>query len=276
MSDELRERLQGAWKGKRTISMPMPNEPGKRVVGYVIEWDKSFPLAPGIILESLSDATAGGEYVLVPREPTEAMIEAAIAAVAGPSVSTRAYKRKIYKAMLAAATASSPVVAQGNITFDELMAQQTPEVRVAIEVERERDLLANAIRSAAVKAGIVDPDAPLTGPQLLMLCDNLATAPQASAEGADGLIRDLIAECDRAVKQAGGDGPYETCFREVLQRHALTAKPAPEGGEEAPEVLATIDRAHDNYMRGNIDATTRDYLIEKARKAAAQPVQEGR
>lgn len=32
-----------------------------------------------------------------------------------------------------------------------------------------------------------------------------------------------------------------------------------------------IGRAHDNYMRGNIDATTRDYLIEKASREHADP-----
>ncbi len=45
------------------------------------------------------------------------------------------------------------------------------------------------------------------------------------------------------------------------------------------EIQQRIDAAHDHYMRGNIDATTRDHLIEKAKRAAlaaerpaAQPV----
>lgn len=42
------------------------------------------------------------------------------------------------------------------------------------EVKHERDELAKAIRDAAVKAGIIRPGTNLTGPMLLMLCDNLA------------------------------------------------------------------------------------------------------
>ncbi len=43
------------------------------------------------------------------------------------------------------------------------------------QVKRERDLLAEAIRNAAVDAGIISPDVSLTGPMLLLLCDDLAT-----------------------------------------------------------------------------------------------------
>jgi|GEM_PF-4531587 len=42
------------------------------------------------------------------------------------------------------------------------------------DVQQERDDLANAIAAAAVKAGIISADTSLTGPQLVMLCDNLA------------------------------------------------------------------------------------------------------
>jgi hypothetical protein len=48
-------------------------------------------------------------------------------------------------------------------------------------VEHERDMLANAIRDAAVKAGICRDDVSLTGPHLLMLCDDLATAAPAGS-----------------------------------------------------------------------------------------------
>lgn len=43
-------------------------------------------------------------------------------------------------------------------------------------LRRERDLLGAAIRNAATKAGIVSADASLTGPMLIMLCDDLANA----------------------------------------------------------------------------------------------------
>ena len=42
------------------------------------------------------------------------------------------------------------------------------------DVQQERDDLANAIAAAAVKAGIISAGTSLTGPQLVMLCDNLA------------------------------------------------------------------------------------------------------
>lgn len=41
-------------------------------------------------------------------------------------------------------------------------------------VEQQRDMLAQAIRDAAVKAGIARADADMTGPMLLMLCDDMA------------------------------------------------------------------------------------------------------
>ena len=60
-----------------------------------------------------------------------------------------------------------------------------------------RDALAKAIRDAAVKAGICRADVALTGPQLLMLCDDMATAlrpndqshrgAQGSSRGSGGL-----------------------------------------------------------------------------------------
>mgnify|MGYP006921420734 CR=1 FL=1 len=46
----------------------------------------------------------------------------------------------------------------------------------ASELKTERDALAKAIRDAAVKAGICRAGVALTGPQLLMLCDDMATA----------------------------------------------------------------------------------------------------
>lgn len=41
-------------------------------------------------------------------------------------------------------------------------------------IEQQRDMLARAIRDAAVKAGIARADADMTGPMLLMLCDDMA------------------------------------------------------------------------------------------------------
>lgn len=40
-------------------------------------------------------------------------------------------------------------------------------------VEEQRDLLASAIGEALVKAGMIDPNMPLTGPQLIFFLDQL-------------------------------------------------------------------------------------------------------
>lgn len=40
-------------------------------------------------------------------------------------------------------------------------------------LEQERNQLATAIRNAAVKRGIISEDVSLTGPHLLMLCNDL-------------------------------------------------------------------------------------------------------
>lgn len=44
------------------------------------------------------------------------------------------------------------------------------------QVVRERDSLGKAIAEAAIERGIIDGTQPLTGPQLLMLCNDLAKA----------------------------------------------------------------------------------------------------
>ena len=43
------------------------------------------------------------------------------------------------------------------------------------QAEKERDLLADAIHKAAVKRGIIQGGTPLSGPQLLMLCEQLGS-----------------------------------------------------------------------------------------------------
>lgn len=47
------------------------------------------------------------------------------------------------------------------------------------EFARQRDLLAEAIRNAALEAGIINDEVPLDGPQLLMVLDDMAQSIQA-------------------------------------------------------------------------------------------------
>ena len=45
-----------------------------------------------------------------------------------------------------------------------------------IQLRHERDCLADAIAQAAIRVGIIDGSMALTGPQLILLCNNLAEA----------------------------------------------------------------------------------------------------
>lgn len=49
-----------------------------------------------------------------------------------------------------------------------------------MDAERERDLLAEAIGRAAVESGIYRDGVAMTGPQLLMACDDMAKAIKSS------------------------------------------------------------------------------------------------
>ena len=54
------------------------------------------------------------------------------------------------------------------------MATHTQDVEsLDAPVEQQRDLLASAIGEALVKAGMISPNTPLTGPQLLYFLDQL-------------------------------------------------------------------------------------------------------
>lgn len=62
------------------------------------------------------------------------------------------------------------------------MLAAAPAAGMDPPVDQQRDTLAKAIRDAAVKAGIARADAPMTGPMLLMLCDDLANAALTAAQ----------------------------------------------------------------------------------------------
>lgn len=59
-------------------------------------------------------------------------------------------------------------------------------------VECQRDMLAEAIRNAAVKRGIVRADASLTGPMLLLLCEDLATSEASSAPQGEAVTVETV------------------------------------------------------------------------------------
>lgn len=62
------------------------------------------------------------------------------------------------------------------------VANERDDGKVAVEANAELEALANAIAEAAIKAGIIKPDTSLTGPQLIQVCDDLATAALAASQ----------------------------------------------------------------------------------------------
>jgi len=75
--------------------------------------------------------------------------------------------------------------------FEAFPTFPNPPADPAKASEHERDMLANAIRDAAIKAGIAREDVVLTGPHLLMLCDDLATAAKAGGSAPEVTDHDL-------------------------------------------------------------------------------------
>jgi len=57
----------------------------------------------------------------------------------------------------------------------------TPASDMEPSMESQRDMLAQAIAEAGAKVGIIDPEMPLTGPQLLMVLDDLVSIITAKA-----------------------------------------------------------------------------------------------
>ena len=90
------------------------------------------------------------------------------------------------------------------------------------------------------------------------------------AGGSASTLEAAQAEARHYAMMYGQDGPVEVRMfekREITAARAA-APAAPKGGGVDAKTQNAIDNAHDNYLRGNIDATTRDYLIEKAKTAA--------
>lgn len=85
------------------------------------------------------------------------------------------------------------------------------------EAAQERDVLAVAIAIAAQKAGIYNGEVPLTGSQLIMLCDDLASAAIISQElpDAEKVRQDAFDEAIEKVRLhllPSKPGEYEACL----------------------------------------------------------------
>jgi hypothetical protein len=109
---------------------------------------------------------------------------------------------------------------------------------VTDSIKHERDLLAQAIQQAAVKAGICHPDVSLTGPQLLLLANDMAEllcaaksggayrpAPRVVVMLVDGVVSDVVA--DHPVKVVSVE------FDEYADKDELIQIPTKDGDEKA-------------------------------------------
>ena len=107
---------------------------------------------------------------------------------------------------------------------------------------RARDMLAEAIRNAAVKRGIVRADADLTGPHLLMLCEDLASASPSAPVGVEG-FRTAVEKARRVWMDENPceDGhDHVTPFDQFLYG-SLAQQPAAPSGEAVGDVSGCCD-----------------------------------
>lgn len=137
------------------------------------------------------------------------------------------------------------------------------------EVDRlrhERDCLAHAIGEAALKAGITAPGAALTGPMLMMLCDDLATAALSNPAPGHGEAVpvawqpiDTVPSDGRKIEVTDRDGHVLKSYAnpEAVSYHkqhysawrrphpATGEKPAPATGKECDTSAIQESRSHD-------------------------------
>lgn len=86
---------------------------------------------------------------------------------------------------------------------------------------RERDALGQTIAEAAIKVGIIDGCQPLTGPQLIMLCNDLAdsaTSPKAESEFLDASIA-VWREIDKGGPPLDSSVELRKCERAAWERY---------------------------------------------------------
>lgn len=107
---------------------------------------------------------------------------------------------------------------------------------------QERDILANAIREAALKRGLVRGDAPLTGPHLLMLCEDLAQTRDPgstlinAAQNVEAWITDYVPKDTRGREVELRD------LRSALEPHR-GARVDPKGASGSRAVAALLHAA---------------------------------
>ncbi|BBH13428.1 hypothetical protein [Chromobacterium haemolyticum] len=119
---------------------------------------------------------------------------------------------------------------------------------LAAELENakhELSVLAKAIRSAAVKAGICRADAALTGPHLLMLCDDLAEAAREVPAGEPVAWRYIRRANGEVILDSIELRPWKPELLEDIRQHYDV--------EEIPLYAAPPVPAWKSYKQGTLD-----------------------
>lgn len=128
-------------------------------------------------LERIRASEKGAGEIICSTEPDEYCNTALFAAPTQASAAQEERAAVLEKAarMLEDAFFGQPVWPRLREVTAAIRSLNSPAVQVAQESEQDRDKLAFAIARAAERRGIINANTPLTGPQLVMLCDALAT-----------------------------------------------------------------------------------------------------
>ena len=101
------------------------------------------------------------------------------------------------------------------VSLEEHIAALT-EAKQQDDAARERDLLAEAIANAGIKCGLLRPDIEgLTGPQLLMIADDMAEALNAKQQGSGEAV---------VWQERWGDDEWTPITREQYEKEVTAAK----------------------------------------------------
>lgn len=87
-----------------------------------------------------------------------------------------------------------------------------------IRVTCERDMLAEAIANAAIKAGIYNGEVPLTGPHMLMLCDDLAEVIKSLEDNIGVKANFIEATIDNSINDYWKIALMENALRAIIDR----------------------------------------------------------
>lgn len=122
---------------------------------------------------------------------------------------------------------------------------------VEAEMRRQRDLLGQAIGEAALKAGCYNGEVNLTGPQLMLLIDDMADGLNHFRQERD---RFLAAICTKNVRALTDIAAEHGDSLNVTPHEGMQTEPAvvtPMSGNDA-DLRGALDRAHSRLLEIHI------------------------